>query len=102
MDRRTVWALILMMVIAIVPAIFIKRTPAPASAARQHADSTARSAAPPTRAAPEAAPDTAVAAPADTAAAAKPAAPAATVHVTSPLYTYGISTVGGRLVEARL
>ncbi|HEX7336805.1 MAG TPA: membrane protein insertase YidC, partial [Gemmatimonadales bacterium] len=28
--------------------------------------------------------------------------PADTVHITSPLYTYGISTRGGRLVEARL
>src|SRR5207244_11148505 len=30
------------------------------------------------------------------------AARADTVRVTSPLYTYGVSTAGGRLVEARL
>ena len=29
MDRRTVWAILLMMVIAIVPAIFLKRPPGP-------------------------------------------------------------------------
>nr|MBA3497269.1 hypothetical protein [Gemmatimonadales bacterium] len=33
MDRRTVWAILLMMVIAIVPAIFIKRPPRPAPGA---------------------------------------------------------------------
>ena len=39
MDRRTVWAILLMMVIAIAPAIFIKRPPRPAPGAGGAADS---------------------------------------------------------------
>ena len=93
-----------MMVIAIVPAIFIKRPPRPAPGA---VDSTARPTGP--------VPDRPVEAPAagdslravrDSASAPAATAPAATpidtVRVTSPLYVYGISTRGGRLVEARL
>jgi YidC/Oxa1 family membrane protein insertase len=80
MDRRTVWAILLMMVIAIAPALFIKRPPRPS-------------------------PDS-VPAPRDTATRSTVPAPAAarvdTVRVTSPLYRYGISTAGGRLVEAQL
>ncbi len=100
MDRRTVWAILLMMVIAIAPAILIKRPPRPTPGA---ADSTA------TRPQP-AAPRPAAGAPAvDSLRAAPPGdattpAPAGidTVHVISPLYRYGISTAGARLVEARL
>ncbi len=99
MDRRTVWAILLMMAIAITPAIFIKRTPktsAPGPGQAARPDSGRVVVPSPAR------PDTAaVPPPADTVAA--PAAQRAdTVRVTSPLYTYGISTVGGRLVEARL
>jgi YidC/Oxa1 family membrane protein insertase len=107
MDRRTIWAILLMMTIAIVPANFLKRPVAPAarggeadkrtgqtvvptdsSAGRSHdsvsavkpvSDTSKAVASPPTRL------------PADH-----------IVHVTSPLYTYGISTRGGRLVEATL
>src|SRR5262245_39173423 len=97
MDRRTVWAILLMMAIAIAPAIFIKRPPKsaqPAPSQVTHPDSGA--ALSPARA------DTA-ARPTDTTETAAPAAQQAdTIRVTSPLYTYGISTVGGRLVEARL
>jgi YidC/Oxa1 family membrane protein insertase len=112
MDRRTVWAILLMMVIAITPAIFIKRPPRPAPGAGTAADSsTPAPAAPSGSLAPagpvasgESAPGVSAArdslkAPADSAAA---AARARVVRVTSPLYTYGISTAGGRLVEARL
>jgi YidC/Oxa1 family membrane protein insertase len=111
MDRRTVWALLLMMVIAIAPAMFIKRKPAPAATARPHADTTAHGgASAPARATPG---DTARRAestagapadstPADSTSASVPAGPTRTVRVTSPLYTYGVSTTGGRLVEARL
>jgi len=103
MDRRTVGALILMMVIAIAPAIFIKRSPHPAPSARPRGDTTAHAAVPQGRPAPTSPADTVRPASGDTSAVATPAtAPAATVRVTSPLYTYGISTVGGRLVEARL
>ncbi len=100
MDRRTVWAILLMMAIAITPAIFIKRPP--------KAGSPAATAAPKAGAQPPAAPappraDSVAPRPADTVAAAGVAAqPADTVRITSPLFTYGVSTVGGRLVEARL
>jgi len=87
-----------MMVIAIVPAIFIKRpTPATKSAvppARQGDTSSTRAPAPPLDSAKRAVPP----GPAETGA----TAAADTVRVTSPLYTYGISTVGGRMVEATL
>ncbi len=116
MDRRTVWAILLMMVIAIAPAIFIKRPPRPAPGPGSATDTTAPAPAAPSGtiapagpAAPArpAAPADSVRPPAaDTAATDTTAAAAAArvriVRVTSPLYTYGISTAGGRLVEARL
>src|SRR3954467_636654 len=112
MDRRTVWAILLMMVIAITPAIFIKRPPRPAPGAGTAADSSAPGAtAPAGSVAPggpatsgDSAPGVATArdslgSPADSGAG---AARVRIVRVTSPLYTYGISTAGGRLVEALL
>src|SRR3954471_14288465 len=109
MDRRTIWAILLMMAIAIVPAIFLKKpqgsgdtgkrgsttaVPAESSATRDRVNhDSASPSPPPTR--PEA----------GTRAADTPRATGATediVRVTSPLYTYGISTLGGRLVEATL
>jgi YidC/Oxa1 family membrane protein insertase len=101
MDRRTIWAILLMMVIAIVPAIFIKRPARPAVPATgdSSAVATPAPAAPaPAPAAPAVA-DT-VRGGADSGAQRPPAV--ATVTVTSPLYTYAISTEGGRLVGARL
>src|SRR5919107_132586 len=107
MDRRTIWAILLMMAIAVAPAIFLKR-PAPKPGAGRQDSVSVR-------------PDSAAPAPAT---GAKPTEPAAsdsgprqapaqppsaatastqhTVHVTSPLYTYGVSTRGGRLVQATL
>ena len=118
MDRRTIWAILLMMAIAVAPAIFMKKPVAPAargeagkrasgtvvspdssaaalgpssrnkgSAGKSTPDSSKATASPPTRL------------PADT-----PGAEGATdtVRVTSLLYTYGISTRGARLIEARL
>ena len=112
MDRRTVWAILLMMVIAITPAIFIKRPPRPAPGAGTAADSSAPAPAAPSGSVAPAgsaasgdsvpavsATRDSLRAPADSAAV---AARARVVRVTSPLYTYGISTAGGRLVEARL
>ena len=108
MDRRTVWAILLMMVIAITPAIFIKRPPRPAPGAGTAPTTTAPAPAAPrglshppapragaTASAPRADTDRAPTLP-------RPPRPRArdTVRVTSPLYTYGISTAGGRLVEA--
>ena len=111
MDRRTVWAILLMMVIAILPAIFLKRPPRAAPAAGATGDTTARettardTAPAPPRAATPAAPGEP--APMDsmrgrTDSTAPEGRPAQTIHVTSPLYTYGISTAGARLVQARL
>ena len=105
MDRRTVWAILLMMVIAIAPAIFIKRPPRPAPGAADSTATTPSSPAPASPAAPAAGVDSLRAA-RDTGSRAPTAGPAATgidtVQVTSPLYTYGVSTAGGRLVQARL
>jgi YidC/Oxa1 family membrane protein insertase len=100
MDRRTVWAILLMMVIAIAPAIFIKRPPTPST----------KSAVPPVPRGGDTSTAPTPRGPSDTATRAVqpgPAAPEArsaadTVRVTSPLYTYGIGTMGGRVVEATL
>jgi YidC/Oxa1 family membrane protein insertase len=97
MDRRTIWAILLMMAIAIAPALLIKRPPKPATppagqTARADSGTAARPAPPQ--------PDTSAVRLADTTRAETQAAD--TIRVTSPLYTYGISTVGGRLVEATL
>jgi YidC/Oxa1 family membrane protein insertase len=115
MDRRTIWAILLMMAIAIAPAIFLKKPPVGREAGRRgsagaFADSSATVAAPATR---DSVP--VVQQPRDSGKAPAPPLPrvpasppradtarADTVHVTSPLYRYGVSTRGGRLVEATL
>ncbi|HUR93265.1 MAG TPA: membrane protein insertase YidC [Gemmatimonadales bacterium] len=105
MDRRTVWAILLMMVIAIVPALFIKRPPRPLAGAARDSASVGREVVAP---APAAAPADSVRPASDSSvpgaarSATGPAPAARILRVTSPLYTYGISTAGGRLVEARL
>ena len=98
MDRRTVWAILLMMAIAIVPAIFIKRPPKPAvPTASQVAPLDTVTTPSPAR------PDTSAPRAVDTTGAPAPAAQIAdTIRITSPIYNYGISTVGGRLIEAKL
>jgi len=97
MDRRTIWAILLMMVIAIVPAIFIKRSPRPAVPAT--GDTTVPATPAPAQPAPAAGPADSLHSAADTAR----STPAVhTVAVSSPLYAYGVSTQGGRLVSARL
>jgi len=94
MDRRFIWAMALMTLIVMAPALLLKKPAAPAGTP---ADSTAVSvdsvagpvpAAQPTPLAPAAA--TPVTAPEDT------------VLVHTPLYTYGISTHGARLVRVEL
>lgn len=101
MDRRVLWAVVLMMVIAIVPSFYFKPAPRPRPAAVVP-DSAAQAAA------PAAAPGTVGAAPAP---AGLPAAPAAdsgvpakedTIVVRSPLYAYAFGSHGGRLVSATL
>jgi YidC/Oxa1 family membrane protein insertase len=104
MDRRTIWAILIMMVIAVAPALFLKK-PAPHPAARGAGDTAAVA---PSRTASGAA-DTADSSPrlqpaADSSQAQAPASAAAEdiVRVTSPLYSYGFHTRGAKLVEARL
>jgi YidC/Oxa1 family membrane protein insertase len=109
MDRRTVWAILLMMVIAIAPALLIKRSPpgaanAPTAAA---SDSSGRSdsAAAVAAAGQAGSPASDSASPRAAASPTPAPAPVATedtVTLTGPLYTYGISTLGGRLVSAQL
>ena len=109
MDRRTIWAILLMMVIAVAPALLLKK-PAQPPAAPGVGDSAVAA---PRAASPETAPRTADTAPRVEPAAQAPieqpgVAPGAasrgedTVRVSAPLYTYGFSTRGARLVEARL
>ena len=106
MDRRTVWAILLMMVIAIAPALLLKQPPPdanePDGAAAGERGGRAvpgpRPEAP--RAAPTLRPDSL--APRPTALPPGSIATADTVWATSPLYRYGVSTEGARLVEARL
>ena len=103
MERRTLWAILLMMAIAIAPAFFIKRnarppvTPAAGSpvATPDTAARTARSV-PADSTVTRGAADTAAAQPADT------MAPPTNITVTSDLYTYTVSSRGGRIVSARL
>src|SRR5919112_2445198 len=115
MDRRTIWAILLMMAIAVAPAIFMKKPPAsgPAGLRGGRGDTSAiagraarDSAASRTTAARDSARAPAASEPAP--ASDRPAAPldsssaADTVRVTSPLYDYAISTRGARLIEATL
>jgi hypothetical protein len=114
MDRRTVWAILLMMVIAVAPALFLKKpaagptgpgdslsvagpeavpetTPGPADSGRTLAPASETARPAPSDSAPGAA---------TTAAASTETAREDTIRVTSPLYTYGVSTRGGVLVQA--
>jgi YidC/Oxa1 family membrane protein insertase len=107
MDRRTIWAILLMMAIAVTPAIFLKKTAPSKAAGQRGSGEVARldSLGKPVRAVP---PDTTSRPAADPGKQASPlpsapASPSAgTIHVSSPLYRYGISTKGARLVEATL
>ena len=108
MDRRTVWAILLMMVIAVIPALFLKKPSQQDSGAAGPGGSDSAVATSPAPA-PAAAPsDTGVAGlvPARDSVPRGPAASRPggedTVRVTSPLYTYGVSTRGARLVQAEL
>ena len=95
MDRRTVWAILLMMVIAIAPALFLKKPAAAAgrrTGSRRYRQRRTRRRPRPQRPAARL-----VRLPSPTRRAARPRQPrppSDTVRVTSPLYTYGISTRG--------
>jgi len=99
MDRRFVWAMVLMMLIIIVPS-FLLKPPAkrPTTPARDSASVTTDSARP-APVTPVPGQDTALEAPGRPA---TPAAPADTIVVSSPLYQYGIATRGGAIVRATM
>src|SRR3954454_16029440 len=99
MDRRTVWAILLMMVIAIAPALLIKRSashtvnaPGTVPDSAGQVDSAAPASAPPAAAGERIASPAGATAAASRPAAAPTAAAEDTVAVTSPLYSYGVST----------
>ncbi len=93
MDRRFIWAMALMTLIVMAPAVFMKKPPAPVVAP---ADTTQLSA-------PLPAPvPAAVTAPVSADGGTLAAAPEDTILIHTPLSTYGISTRGARLVTATL
>lgn len=94
MDRRVVSAIVLMMAIAMLPAVVFKRPPRPAAGK----DTVTAVAQAPARTEAVAAP--VLAAAPDSGAA--PGQPERIVVITSPLYRYGVSTRGAGLVEASL
>jgi YidC/Oxa1 family membrane protein insertase len=95
-QRRVIAAILLMLVIAIVPSLIFKPKPLPRAPG---ATDTARVAAAPVESTPVAAAPAPSARPA-----VRPSAqlPAETVWVTSPLYRFGFTTRGARLVTAEL
>jgi YidC/Oxa1 family membrane protein insertase len=93
MDRRFIWAMALMTLIVMAPAVFMKKPPAPVVAP---VDSTQLSA-------PVPAPlPVAVPAPVSADGGTLAAVPEDTILIHTPLSTYGISTRGARLVTATL
>lgn len=99
MDRRTLLAIALMLMVAIVPTILLPPKP-PAPPAQPAADSARREAAP--TEAPAAERRAAVLPRPAMAAGAEAAGPEEHVTVTSPLYQYTFSTRGARLVSGAL
>ncbi len=97
MDRKVILAVLLMMAVLVVPALFLKRPARPPIGAvidttlRPSAD-TLRPVTPQTVAPPSAPP----------ASAAAPAAPEDTVVVESPIYRFRFSTRGARMISAEL
>jgi YidC/Oxa1 family membrane protein insertase len=99
MDRRVLLAILLMMAVMVVPALFLKPAPRP----RGQTDSaTVRPALPRTDSLPGVVslPSVPPSAPPDSVASALGRED--TIYVSSSLYRYGFSTRGGRLVEATL
>ncbi len=95
MDRRFIWAMALMTLIVMAPALLLKKPPVPVTAPADSVSTTA-----PT---PEAIPD--AVAPSSTPSlvdGSTAAAPEDTILIHTPLATYGISTRGARLVTAEL
>lgn len=92
MDRRVIWAIALMMLIALAPTFFMKPAKKPAGRPGATRDTVSVTAPTP---APGAAPAAALpVGPQST------TAPAETLTVSSPLYTYSISSRGGMITQA--
>jgi YidC/Oxa1 family membrane protein insertase len=103
MDRRTVWAILLMMVIAVAPALLLKKpAPRPATPGARDTAAAPGPAAPSAARSADSAPRLQPAVDSLPREAGATAAAQDTVRVSSTLYTYGVSTRGARLVEARL
>jgi len=98
MDRKVLSAIVLMLLVAVAPAVLFKRPPRPA--ATPGVDTLA--ATPPSAAPAPVAPPAAIPAVPGADSAAPVAAQAEIIRVTSPLYEYAFSTRGGRLVSATL
>lgn len=98
MDRKVLSAIVLMLLVAVAPAVLFKRPPRPAAIAGVDTLAVTPPGSVPAPAAP-AAPEAALPV-ADSAG--PPAAEATIIRVTSPLYEYVFSTRGGRLVSATL
>jgi len=99
MDRRVLLAILLMMAVMLVPALLLKPAPRPPGARSGQLDTTRPAGQVDTMKPPAVAPAPALPGPA---AQSPDAAPEDTIFVTSPLYRYGFSTRGGRLIEATL
>jgi YidC/Oxa1 family membrane protein insertase len=96
MDRRVIWAIVLMMVIALAPTFFLKPVKKPNAPPGVAADSAVLPANPPV-----AAPSAVAPAPAPAGGPAQQV-PAETLSVSSPLYRYDISTRGGAIIQATM
>lgn len=97
MDRRIIWAIVLMMIIAIVPTFLLKPTsrpiPPPATATPDTGAPPPVATAPvPQVSAPPSAPESGLA----------DSLPGDTVRAFSAIYRYEVSTIGGRLIRAEL
>ncbi|MEP6571247.1 MAG: membrane protein insertase YidC [Gemmatimonadota bacterium] len=101
MDRRVIWALVLMMVIAIVPSFLLKspvKNPSVATADSLSTSTTVPSTGADSQPTAHAAPPVATVR-GDSASGLRAED---TVHVQSPLYDYAFSTRGGRLIQVTL
>ncbi|HWA56371.1 MAG TPA: membrane protein insertase YidC [Gemmatimonadales bacterium] len=92
MDRRVIWAIALMMLIALAPTFFMKPAKKPAGRPAARPDTVSVTA-------PAPAPGAAPAAPLPVGPQST-TAPAETLTVSSPLYTYSISSRGGMITQA--
>jgi YidC/Oxa1 family membrane protein insertase len=103
MDRRIFAAIILMMLVAIAPAVIFKRPDPPPVLEGEQSPAPGATASPLTPASPVLGATPGQPAGADTSTVAAPAAVAPdTILVSSPLYQYAFSTRGGRLVGATM